>query len=82
MTYRVYSGPKGSDDISPFDKEHMLFKEFGGLDEALAWAQHVEVGGRVPLLIEGDDGTRLRKREIVDALRLRSREAVDRTDVH
>ncbi|HZP75714.1 MAG TPA: hypothetical protein VFB45_06190 [Pseudolabrys sp.] len=82
MTYRVYSGPKGSGDISPFEKESMLFKEFGGLDEALAWAQHVEGGGRVPLLIEGDDGTRLSKREIVNALRTRSRDALDRTDVH
>jgi len=82
MTYRVYSGPKGSEDISPFDKEHMLYKEFGGLDEALAWARHVEGGGRVPLLIEGDDGTRLGKRDIASALGTRSRDELDRSDVH
>ena len=27
MQYRVYSGPKGSDEISPIAKERMLFKE-------------------------------------------------------
>ena len=35
MTYRVYSGPKGSGEISPFAKEQMLFKEFSALDDAL-----------------------------------------------
>jgi len=29
------------------------------LDEALSWARHVAQDGRVPLLIEGDDGTRM-----------------------
>ena len=33
MQYRVYSGPKGSGEISPIVKEQMLFKEFAALDE-------------------------------------------------
>ena len=77
MRYRVYSGPKGSDDVSPLSKEHLLFKEFATLDEALSWSRHVESGGRVPLLIEGDDGTRMNKRAIGDALRVGAREEVD-----
>ncbi len=50
----------------------MLFKEFTMLDEALSWARHVERDGRVPLLIEGDDGTRMDRRVIADALRRRA----------
>jgi hypothetical protein len=68
MRYRVYSGPKGSGDLTPLEKDHLLFKAFGDLDEALAWSRHVQTAGRVPLLIEGDDGTRLNKRAIADAL--------------
>ena len=45
MQYRVYSGPKGSGEISPIAKEQMLFKEFAALDDALSWARHVEQGG-------------------------------------
>jgi len=78
MRYRVYSGPKGSEDVSPLAKEQMLFKEFAALDEALSWARHVEQGGRTPLLIEGDDGTRMDRRAIVDALRVGQREQVGR----
>ena len=78
MRYRVYSGPKGSDDISPIAKEKMLFKEFTSMDEALAWSRHVEQEGRTPLLIEGDDGTRMDRREIADALRVGNREQVGR----
>lgn len=77
MTYRVYSGPKGSGEISPFAKEQMLFKEFDTLDGALAWASHVAEAGRVPLLIEGDDGTRMNRREIGEALGVGRRERVD-----
>ena len=73
MQYRVYSGPKGSGDISP-RKEQMLYKEFSALDDALSWARHVERDGRVPLLIEGDDGTRMDRRAIADALRVGQRE--------
>jgi hypothetical protein len=76
MRYRAYSGPQGSEDVSPIAKEKMLFKEFAALDDALSWARHVEREGRVPLLIEGDDGTRMDRRAIVDALRVGMREEV------
>ena len=76
MTYRVYSGPPGSETVPPLEKERWLYKEFGLLDEALGWAHHVNDGGRVALLIEGDDGTCLSKREIASALR--HPETVDR----
>ena len=68
MTYRVYSGPRGSQSISPLEKDRYLFKEFGLLDEALGWARHINAGGRVALLIEGDDGTRLTKQQIAATL--------------
>jgi hypothetical protein len=69
MTYRAYSGPRGSQSISPLEKDRYLFKEFNLLDEAMSWARHVNDSGRVTLLIEGDDGTRLTKRQIAGALR-------------
>jgi hypothetical protein len=78
MRYRVYSGPKGSDDISPLAKDKMLFKEFATMDQALAWSRHVGVEGRTPLLIEGDDGTRMDRRAIADALGVGHREQVGR----
>lgn len=78
MRYRVYSGPKGSGDISPFAKEKMLFKEFASMDQALSWSRHVEKEGRTPLLIEGDDGTRMDRRAIADALVPGNREQVGR----
>ena len=28
MTYRVYSGPRGSQSISPLEKDRHLYKEF------------------------------------------------------
>jgi hypothetical protein len=68
MRYRVYSGPPGSAEPAPLDKERMLFKEFDDLDAALGWGGHLGDSGRVPLLIEGDDGTRLDKLEIAAAL--------------
>ena len=68
MTYRVYSGPPGTEVVPPLEKERWLYKEFGLLDEALGWARHVNEGGRVALLIEGDDGTALTKTEITAAL--------------
>jgi hypothetical protein len=68
MTYRAYSGPRGSESIAPREKDRLLYKEFDTLDGALAWARHLGQGGRVALLIEGDDGTRLGKREIANAL--------------
>ena len=68
MTYRVYSGPRGSEAISPLEKDRYLYKEFNMLDEALGWARHINAGGRVALLIEGDDGTRLNKQQIAATL--------------
>jgi len=76
MRFRVYSGPKGSGDVSPMEKERLLFKEFSALDDALSWSRHIESQGRVPLLIEGDDGTWMNKRAIADALRVGAREQV------
>jgi hypothetical protein len=69
MTYRVYSGPRGSQSISPLEKDRHLYKEFGVLDEAMSWARHINNSGRVALLVEGDDGTRLTKQQIVAALK-------------
>jgi hypothetical protein len=77
MQYRVYSGPKGSGEVTALAKEQMLFKQFSSLDDALSWARQVEKTGRLPLLIEGDDGTRLDRRAIADALRVGEREQVD-----
>jgi hypothetical protein len=65
MTYKVYSGPIGAE---PVDKDRMLFKSFGSLDEALSWAGHIRDTGRVALLIEDDTGRRLDKRQIAAAL--------------
>lgn len=76
MSYRVYSGPKGSADVSPMNKSQTLFKQFDALDEALAWARHVGQSGRVPLLLEGDDGTRMDRREIGNALGVGEREQI------
>jgi hypothetical protein len=76
MTYRVYSGPKGSSDVSPLGKSQMLFKEFVAFDDALSWSRHLEQTGRTPLLIEGNDGTRMDRRAIVHALRIGMREEI------
>ena len=66
--YRVYSGPRGSEAVPAIEKSKWLYKEFGALDDALGWARHVNNNGRVALLIEGDDGTRLTKAEIAATL--------------
>ena len=71
MRYQVYSGPSGTPSISPLEQDKLPFKEFGGLDDAFAWAQVVSKRGRVALLIEGDDGTHLTKHDIANALRHR-----------
>jgi hypothetical protein len=55
----------------------LLFKQLHTLDEALSWARQLEHTGRMPLLIEGDDGTRMERRVIVNALRVGMREDVD-----
>lgn len=62
--YRVYSGPPGMKRISPQEKARALYKEFGFLDDALNFAAAVAGEGRVPVLIEGDNGTRLERYEI------------------
>jgi hypothetical protein len=69
MRYRVYSGPRGSIAVTALEKDRLPYKEFDTLDEAFGWAHHVNEGGRVTLLIEGDDGTHLTKQEIAAALR-------------
>jgi hypothetical protein len=76
MRYRVYSGPKGSGEVTHQAKQHMLFKEFTTLDEALSWSRHLERIGRVPLLLEGDDGTVMDRRAIADALRVGEHEQI------
>jgi hypothetical protein len=68
MRFRVFIGPRGAEAISPLEKDQFLFKEFTTLDEAFAWARHVNKSGRVTLAIDGDDGTCLTKREIAAAL--------------
>jgi hypothetical protein len=78
MAYRVYSGPRGSQSISPLEKDRHLYKEFSDLDEAMNWARHINESGRVALLVEGDDGTRLTKQQIVAALK--SPEGIDSHD--
>jgi hypothetical protein len=69
MTYRVYSGPRGSEFNPALEKDRQLYKEFSVLDEAMNWARHINKSGRVALLIEGDDGTRLTKQQIATALK-------------
>ena len=76
MTFKVYSGPAGTETISPLNKDHMLFKEFPTFDEALAWAGHIRETGRVPLLIENEGGIHLDKREIAAELGQRDARAV------
>ena len=72
--YRVYSGPPGSEAISPLDITRQLYKEFTALDEAMGFAQHLKATGRVALLIEGDDGTHLDRKDLAKALHHRGNE--------
>jgi len=74
MAYKVFTGPPGSEAISPLEKDHWLFKELNSMDEALSFAQAIKRRGAVPLLIEGDDGTCMKKKEIAEALEVRERE--------
>ena len=74
MTFKVFTGPPGSERISPLEKDQWLYKEFSTLDDAFSFAQHMQKRGAIPLLIEGDDGTQLGKYEIADALEVRERE--------
>ena len=45
MRYRVYVGPRGSETISPLQKDQFLYKEFGSLDDAFGWARHINGSG-------------------------------------
>jgi hypothetical protein len=74
MTYRVYTGPRGSKPPTGFEKDRALYKEYSNLDEALAWAHHVSAAGGAVHLIESDDGTVLTQREIANALHHSERE--------
>jgi hypothetical protein len=68
MTFKVYSGPAGTDAVAPINKDRMLFKEFPSFDGALSWAGHVQDTGRVAFLIEDESGRTFNKREIAAAL--------------
>lgn len=70
--FKVYTGPSGTERLSPLDKASALFKGFESLDDAFAWAVHASKAGHSVLLIEGDDGTQLTKPEIAVALRHRA----------
>ncbi|EJW11624.1 hypothetical protein A33M_2983 [Rhodovulum sp. PH10] len=67
--YKIYTAPEGVESISPMEKQNMLFKGVDTMDEAIGWASHMSRTGHSVLLIEGDDGTKLDKSEIADALR-------------
>lgn len=70
MRFRVYSCPRGTQQVRSFDTDRMLFKECGSLDDALMWARHVERSDHVVHLIEGDDGTHLVKQDVAGALKV------------
>lgn len=67
--YRVYSAPKGVENVSPIDKQKLLYKEVGSMDEAISFASHMSRTGHAVVSIEGDDGSRLDAHEIANALR-------------
>jgi hypothetical protein len=68
MTYKVYSGPLGTDAVAPIHKDRMRFKEFPTFDDALSWASHIGDTGRIAVLIEDETGRTLDKRAIAAAL--------------
>lgn len=74
--YRVYSGPPGAESVSPLDKSRQLYKEFVTLDEAIDFAHHLRETGRVAMLIEGDDGTRIDRKDLAKTLHHRGSEQV------
>jgi hypothetical protein len=75
MTFKVYSGPAGTDSVPAIQKDRMLFKEFPNFDDALSWASHIKDTGRVAVLIEDETGRIFDKRDIAEALA--NREAGD-----
>ena len=82
MTFKVYSGPAGTDAVAPINKDRMLFKEFSNFDDALSWASHIQDTGRVAVLIEDESGRTFNKREIAAALTERGARDVRGTAVH
>lgn len=46
MTYRVYSGPKGSADVSPLEKSQSLFKELRSMRRSLGHGTWSILAGR------------------------------------
>ncbi len=38
------SDRRAPETISPIEKDHFLFKEFGSLDDAFGWARHINAG--------------------------------------
>jgi hypothetical protein len=67
MSYRLYLGPAGAEDLKTSDRS-ALYKEFRLLDEAIQFARSQRRKERVALLLEGDDGTRMNRREIAAAI--------------
>lgn len=67
--FRIFSAPAGAQHISPIEKERLLYKEVGSMDEAISWASHMSKTGHAVVSIEGDDGTHLSASEIASALR-------------
>lgn len=67
MSYRLYLGPAGVEDLKP-SEGGALYKEFRLLDDALQFAGNLRRKDRVALLLEGDDGTRMNRREIAAAV--------------
>ena len=76
MRYRVYSGPKGSGEVGPWRRTTCCSRNSPGSTTRWPGRATSERNGRVPLLIEGDDGTRMNKRAIADALRVGTREQI------
>ena len=68
MRYRVYSGERDARGLSPRDRSRTPYTEFDYAEDALLWAQRLREHGRVALLVIGDDGTRMGKQEIADAI--------------
>jgi hypothetical protein len=67
MSYRLYLGPAGAEDLRA-SGGGALYKEFGLFDDALQFARSLRRKDRVALLLEGDDGTRMNRREIAAAV--------------
>ena len=72
MRYRAYYATSGC-RVPPLEKDRWPRREFGDLDQALAWAEHVATKGTAVLAIDGDDGTQLTMSEIAAAISAASR---------